>query len=739
MSSCALAAGSATRPVPLLVSVRSGARFSMPGMMDTVLNVGIDEQVITGLARRLDPTFALDCLRRFTQMYGRIVLGIDDPHLAGAIDAVTAAGEAALATGQDGVLEETVERTRATIASFGQTLPADPIEQLHGAILAVFRSWNTPRAVAYRRAHGIPDDLGTAVNVQAMVFGNGGADSATGVAFTRNPNTGAPGLFGEVLINAQGEDVVAGTRTPMPIEAMAGDPALAMPTSSWLISLAALSGITGICRTSSSRSSEGGSGCCRRARASEPRRQRSPLRWPWWRKGSSTGKQRYAGWSQGRSSNFFIPRIDESQPLRMIATGLPASPGARAGRVVFDPMEASWRGERGEDVILVRVETSADDFPGMVRARGIVTARGGMTSHAAVVARGMGKPAVTGCGEIEIAPVGETFRAGKIVVHAGDEITIDGSTGRVMLGRAAMIEPDLSGGAETLLHWSDTFRHLARPSQCRYPADAPQARAFGAEGIGLCRTEHMFFGDDRIDLVREMILAETCRGAATRPGGARAAPSRRLHRYLPGHGRLSRSPSVPSIPRSTNSFPSRREEIAPASPAGSAGRSRRSRPASRRCVRPIPCSATAAAGSALPIQRSRPCRLGAIFRAALACAADGITVQPEIMVPLVVDPEELRRQRAVIDCRGRDRSSPRAGHRLTYTVGTMIETPRAALLAGRDRQVRRLLLLRHERSDPDDLRAQPRRRRPVPARLHQRGRASPLIRSRSSTPTGSAG
>ncbi len=665
---------------PLLVSVRSGARFSMPGMMDTVLNVGMDEHVITGLARRLDPTFALDCLRRFAQMYGRVVLGIDDPHLSCAIDTAIASGEAALTTGQDGALEETVASVRAVIASFGRTLPADPMAQLHDAILAVFRSWNTPRAVAYRRAHDIPHDLGTAVNVQAMVFGNGGTDSATGVAFTRNPNTGERGLFGEVLVNAQGEEVVAGTRTPMPIQAMASDDAL-RPAYEQLLDLAdrlerhyrdmqdieftVERGRLWLLQTRQGKRTAPAAVAIALAMVEE---------------GLIDREAAVRRVEPGQIEQLLHPRIDDSQPLPVIARGLPASPGAAAGRVVFDPMEAAWRGERGEDVILVRVETSADDFPGMVRARGIVTARGGMTSHAAVVARGMGKPAVTGCGEIEIAPVGETFRAGKVVVHAGDEITIDGSTGRVMLGRAAMIEPDLSGGAATLLDWSDAFRQLRVRANADTPADAAQARAFGAEGIGLCRTEHMFFGDDRIDLVREMILAETA-GERQRVLAAleplQVADFTGIFQAMDGFPVTIRTLDPPLH----EFLPSRREEIA--------------RLAQRlgRDVEDIEARIEALR-EANPMLGHRGCRLGithpeitamqarAIFRAALTCAASGITVKPEIMVPLVVDPEELRRQREVIDSVA-ETLFAEAGRRIAYTVGTMIETPRAALLAGR--------------------------------------------------------
>ncbi|HEY8446604.1 MAG TPA: pyruvate, phosphate dikinase [Thermomicrobiales bacterium] len=665
---------------PLLLSVRSGARISMPGMMDTILNVGIDERTIAGLARRHNPDFALDCARRLTEMYGRVVLGITDREFDCSVHQAVAAAEKAVNAGEQDALEQAVARLREAVAAHGAQFPRTPMEQLRGAVMAVFRSWNTPRAVAYRRAHNIPDDLGTAVNVQAMVFGNSGSDSATGVCFTRNPNTGEPGLFGEVLVDAQGEDVVAGIRTPLPIAAMRDDPALSSAYEQLLelaehlelhyrdmqdIEFTVERGRLWLLQTRTGKRTPAAAVAIALAMAEEGLIDRE------------TAVRRV---EPSQLEQLLHPRIDESKPLQVIATGLPASPGAAAGRVVFDPMEARLLAERGEDVILVRQETSADDFPGMVGARGIVTARGGMTSHAAVVARGMGKPAVTGCGEIEIAPVGETFRAGKVVVHAGDEITIDGSTGRVMLGRAELIEPDLSGGAETLLSWADGYRRLRVRANADTPEDARRAREFGAEGIGLCRTEHMFFGEDRIDIVREMILAET---AEERQQALAALEPLQVADFV---GIFRAMAGCPVTIRTLD--PPLHEFLPPTHE----DRARLARRIGRE-VDEVEARIEALR-EANPMLGHRGCRLGithpeitamqarAIFRAALTCAAEGVEVFPEVMVPLVVDPEELRRQREVIEAEA-EKLFAQEGRRVQYTIGTMIETPRAALLADR--------------------------------------------------------
>jgi pyruvate,orthophosphate dikinase len=664
---------------PLLLSVRSGAKFSMPGMMDTVLNLGLNDDLVEALSARTDARFAYDAYRRLVQMFGKVVLGVDADLFEQALtEAKQRAGKQFDSELSAGDLRDLVVRFKAIVAEHGKVFPDEPWEQLRQAVLAVFHSWNTPRAKAYRRSNKITETLGTAVNVQAMVFGNVGPDSASGVAFTRNPNTGSAELFGEYLVSAQGEDVVAGIRTPQSVSALADDPAFA----------AAFRDLKAIAARLEAHYTD--------MQDVEFTIERGKL----WMLQTRTGKRtapaavRIAvdmaeeGLIDRRTAVLRVqpaqldqllhPRIDESQPLTTIATGLPASPGAATGVVVLDPLEAKARGEAGEAVILVRMETSADDFPGMERSRGILTAHGGMTSHAAVVARGMGKPAVTGCGAIVIDEAAGLFHADGVVVKAGDELTIDGSTGRVILGRIRTIEPSLTGGIDTLLAWADDFRRLAVRANADTPADAKRAREFGAQGIGLCRTEHMFFGTDRIDAMREMILAETddARAAAL----ARLEPLQRadfagMFRAmdgLPVKIRLLDPPLHEFLPKGE-------EEIARL--AVDLGVS----------VERIE-TAIATHSEANPMLGLRGCRLGitypavtrmqarAIIGAAVQVAAEGVAVEPEIMIPLVGDPEELRQQRELVEATAEEVFAE-TGRRVAYRVGTMMELPRACLLA----------------------------------------------------------
>ncbi|MEA2524567.1 MAG: pyruvate, orthophosphate dikinase [Thermomicrobiales bacterium] len=664
---------------PLLLSVRSGAKHSMPGMMDTVLNIGLTDATLPGLAALYDERLALDCARRLQQMFGTVVLGLPAREYEAVLAKFAGVG------GQTDRLDLTARRQ--LLAAFtaipvlhGLAIPDDPFAHLEQAITAVFASWNTLRAVAYRRSQGIADDLGTAVNVQAMVFGNVGADSATGVAFTRDPNTGAAGLFGEVLVDAQGEDVVAGIRTPQPIASMAAEPRL-RPAYDQLLEIAdrlerhfrdmqdmeftvergklwLLQTRTGkrtaqaAIRIAIDQAEEGLIDRAAAVRRVEPAQLERQLH----------------------------PNLDESQPLSVIATGLPASPGAASGRVVFDPLEARQRGEQGEAVILVRRETSADDFPGMERAQGILTARGGMTSHAAVVARGIGKPAVTGCAEIEIDEASGTFTAGEVVVHEGDELTIDGSTGRVILGHVRTIPAGLGGETAKLLAWADRFRHLAVRANADTPADAARAREFGAEGIGLCRTEHMFFGDGRIDLVRDMILAESTserEQVLVALEALQVEDFAGIFRAMDGYPVTIRTLDPPLhefLPRDD-------EEVA--------------RFATRRGLTTAEVRTRIDAHrESNPMLGHRGCRLGitfpeitamqarAVYRAALDCTADGVIVEPEVMIPFVSDAEELRLQREVVVSVA-ERLFAETGRRVPVKIGTMIEVPRAALLADR--------------------------------------------------------
>lgn len=664
---------------PLLLSVRSGAKFSMPGMMETVLNLGLNDETVHGLAARSNERFAWDAYRRLVQMFGKVVLGVEADLFEQALyETKQQAGvkhDHELSTAD---LRRLVANFRQIIADHGEVFPDDPREQLHQALLAVFKSWNVPRAKAYRKSQKISEDLGTAVNVQVMVFGNTGPESASGVAFTRDPNSGQKRLFGEYLVNAQGEDVVSGIRTPQHVEEMANNPAFA----------AALIELTTISDQLERHYTD--------MQDVEFTVQDGHL----WMLQTRTGKRTAPaavkiavdmdeeGLIDQRTALLRVqpqqleqllhPRIDDSQKWTVLATGLPASPGAATGAVVFEPLEARDRGEKGEAVILVRNETSADDFPGMERSRGILTARGGMTSHAAVVARGMGKPAVTGCGGIEVDYAAGLFRAGETVVHAGEQITIDGSTGRVLLGTVGMVEAGLTEGVDTLLQWADEVRRLGVRANADTPVDAERSKEFGADGIGLCRTEHMFFPPGRIEPMREMILAESEEQrdlALAKLEPLQVADFEAMFRAMAGKPvtiRLLDPPLHEFLPETVEE----QEHI-----ANDLG-------VSLERVH----AAVEAHREANPMLGTRGVRLGilhpsvtrmqarAIFKAAVNCIKDGVKVEPEIMVPLVADPEELKRQRAVVEKVGEEVCAE-SGISVPYMIGTMIEVPRAALLA----------------------------------------------------------
>ena len=506
---------------PLLVSVRSGGRASMPGMMDTVLNLGLNDATTEGLATRAgDRRFALDSYRRFIQMYSNVVLGLDH-HLFEEIldnhkDRLDVTVDTALSAGD---WEKVVADYKAAVEEeLGEPFPQDPQAQLWGAVSAVFASWMNERAKFYRRMHDIPESWGTAVNIQAMVFGNMGESSATGVAFTRNPSTGENRLYGEFLINAQGEDVVAGIRTPQALTRAAreemGDRAPSMEE--------ALPEVFAQFRDVVARLERH----YRDMQDVEFTVEQGQLYMLQTRNGKRTAKaalrmavdmanadlisreEAVMRVDPASLDQLLHPTIDPSSPRDLVASGLPASPGAATGAVVFDADEAQRRGGAGEAVILVREEINPEDIHGMHAARGIVTARGGMTSHAAVVARGMGRPCVSGAGEIRIDEAAGVFQVRGRTIRAGDVITVDGSRGDVLAGAVQMIEPELTGDFATLMGWADGFRRLRIRANAETPLDARTARQFGAEGIGLCRTEHMFFDEQRIQAVREMILAD---------------------------------------------------------------------------------------------------------------------------------------------------------------------------------------------------------------------------------------
>ena len=678
---------------PLLVSVRSGARVSMPGMMDTVLNLGLNDQAVVGLARKSgDERFAYDSYRRFIQMYGQVVLGVDHHHFEELIE------NHKLETGANLDTDLSAEDWRTVVSGFkdvvsqeyGHPFPQDPEEQLWGAIGAVFGSWMNPRAVTYRRLHDIPADWGTAVNVQAMVFGNMGPDCATGVAFTRDPSTGANAFYGEFLVNAQGEDVVAGIRTPQHLT-IAGKEAnnSALPAMEEVMPevLGELHKVRRILEDH-----------YRDMQDIEFTVQRGKL----WMLQTRTGKRTAQAALKiavslveegvidreeairriepGSLDQLLHPMLDPSAKTTVLARGLPASPGAASGKVVFSADEAELFAARGEAVILVRIETSPEDIHGMHAARGVLTTRGGMTSHAAVVARGMGRPCVAGAGDLRIDYEARTMAARATLVKAGEIITIDGSTGEVMVGEVPTIQPELSGDFATLMGWADAIRRLKVRANAETPIDARAARRFGAEGIGLSRTEHMFFEADRIGAMRQVIMAED--EAGRRAGLAELLPIQRedfaeifrIMKGLPVTIRLLDPPLHEFLPKTEAEF---------AEMARLTGRE----------VAAIRHRALAL-HETNPMLGHRGCRLGitypeiyemqaaAIFEAAVAVVKEtGEAVEPEIMVPLIATKKEFDILRAMIDRVGKEVMA-REGTVVPYLVGTMIELPRAALLAG---------------------------------------------------------
>ncbi|HEX6292602.1 MAG TPA: pyruvate, phosphate dikinase [Herpetosiphonaceae bacterium] len=666
---------------PLLVSVRSGAKFSMPGMMDTVLNLGLNQDTREGIARLTDnPRFAADAYRRFVQLFGKIVLGVDGEKFEHVMDEAKGHGQRQDTDLSADELLQIADRFKQIIKEDkGVEFPDDPMEQLRESIAAVFRSWFGRRAVDYRRLNKIPDDLGTGVNVQTMVFGNMGNDSATGVAFSRDPSTGENVLYGEYLVNAQGEDVVAGVRTPRPIAEMERD----MPE--------VYQQFAQIARQLEQH--------YRDVQDMEFTVERGKLYMLQTRTGKRTGAaavtiavdlvnegvidratavQRV---EPAQLDQLLHPTITPAAKARanMLAKGLPASPGAASGEVIFDPDEAEQRAQNGEKVILVRVETAPEDFHGMVAAQAVLTARGGMTSHAAVVARGMGKPCVAGAGDIRINYRSEEFSVNGTVVKKGEYITLDGTTGEVFQGKLDTQNPELGPDFQTLMTWADEVRQIGVRTNADTPHDAEVARGFGAEGIGLCRTEHMFFEGNRIDAVREMIVAETLE--------ERKAALAQIEPYQKEDfvGIFKAMNGLPVTIRTLDPplhefLPHEDEEIRDL--AGKMG---------------IPFerlkSKVESLREANPMLGFRGCRLGmvypeitemqarAIFTAAKECKEQGVDVQPEVMIPLVNTVEELRRQADIVR-----RVADEVGFS-DYLVGTMIELPRAALVADKIAEV----------------------------------------------------
>jgi pyruvate,orthophosphate dikinase len=678
---------------PLLVSVRSGARASMPGMMDTVLNLGLNDATVKALAEKSgDRRFALDSYRRFITMYSDVVLGIEHSSFEEILDELKDRNGYTLDTDLDADdLEKLVTQYKARVEEeTGKPFPQDPHAQLWGAIGAVFGSWMNPRAITYRRLHNIPASWGTAVNVQAMVFGNMGDTSATGVAFTRNPSTGEKKLYGEFLINAQGEDVVAGIRTPQEITEAARKEA-GSDKPSMEASLPDAYAELGRIHAKLERhyrdmqdmefTVEQGKLWMLQTRSGK-RTAQAALRIAveLAQEKLITKEEALTRIDAAALDQLLHPTIDPDAERNIIATGLPASPGAASGEIVFSSEDAELLKSQGRKVILVRIETSPEDIHGMHAAEGILTTRGGMTSHAAVVARGMGKPCVSGAGSLRVDYKAQTMTAGGTTLKKGETLTIDGSTGQVMVGKVAMREPALAGEFATVMKWADGVRKLKVRANADTPADARAAIKFGAEGIGLCRTEHMFFDEDRIRAVREMILAddETSRRAAL----AKLLPMQRadfadLFRImggLPVTIRLLDPPLHEFLPHTEKEIAEVAQAMG-ADPQKLADRARELHEFN-------------------PMLGFRGCRLAiaypeiaemqarAIFEAAAEVGREtGKPVAPEIMVPLIVGKTELDLVKERIDAMA-EQVAAETKTKLKYQVGTMIELPRAALKAG---------------------------------------------------------
>lgn len=673
---------------PLLVSVRSGSKFSMPGMMDTVLNLGLNEETVKGLADKTgNERFALDNYRRFIQMFGNVVLGIDKD----LFEVVITKKKKDRRIRQDSSLQPTdlkdiIKKFKSIVKrKSGEPFPDDPLQQLRMSRDAVFRSWNNPRAITYRRLHDIPPGLGTAVNVQAMVFGNMGKNSGTGVGFTRNPATGAKEFFGEFLINAQGEDVVAGVRTPQPIAELQH----AMPRVYKKLrditerlekhyrdiqdfEFTIQDGELFMLQTRS------GKRTIQAAIKAAVDMVKEKL---------ITKEEALLRIDPNQLDNLLHPRIDPKAKYKVLASGLAASPGAVTGQVVFTAEDAVRIGTK-HNTILVRQETSPDDIEGMNVAVGVLTSRGGMTSHAAVVARGMGKCCVSGAEALRVNAVKKIFQVGRLTVKEGDIVTLNGSTGEVILGKVSTIEPELSGEFAELMKWADEIRTMRVRANADIPRDAKQAIKFGAEGIGLCRTEHMFFAEDRIPVVQQMILADSTE--ERQEALAKLLPFQKkdfkglfdvmeglpvtirtldppLHEFLPKRHEIEEK--IANLDNKDDNYEEDLEAL---------------EKTLRRLDELVESN---------PMLGHRGCRLGIFYpeitemqvRAILEAASDMQRQKkkaiPEIMIPLVGHVNEFKHQKEIVDRIAREVMARKRSKTLTYLVGTMIEIPRAAVTA----------------------------------------------------------
>ncbi len=673
---------------PLLLSIRSGSVFSMPGMMDTILNLGLNDETVEGLAEGTgNARFAYDSYRRFISMFGDVVMGVESQLFEDALTAKKAEVGAALDTdlSADDLRDLTVRFKAILEEHAGEQFPADPLQQLHKSVVAVFSSWDNPRAKIYRRTEGIPDDLGTAVNVQTMVFGNKGETSGTGVAFTRDPSTGENFFYGEFLMNAQGEDVVAGVRHPRPLEEMRE----VMP--------AVLDQLYGIRETLEQHyrdmqdvefTIEEGMLFMlqtRNGKRTAPAALRSAVEMV--AEGLISKEEALLRVDPAQLDQLLHPRLDPTATYDIVTTGLGASPGAAVGQIVFDADEAEERGSKGEKVILVRWETNPDDIHGLIHAQGVITSHGGMTSHAAVVARGMGKPCIAGAQALKIDTEARQIAVGDVVMGAGEWLTMDGASGKVIRGQAQLVEASADENVNTVLAWADGVRRLGVRTNADNPADARKAREFGAEGIGLCRTEHMFMEEERLPHVRAMIMSDHLEEREEHL--AKLLPFQRedfqgifeAMEGLPVTIRLLDPPLHEFLPNYTEVM----VELERMRLTGV--------PAEELAAQEELAAKVKSLSEANPMLGTRGCRLGiqwpeiyamqvrAIMEAACdVYAASGNMPRVEIMIPLVGFEEELKLMRLLTEKTAAEVLAEREME-VDYMVGTMIELPRAALTA----------------------------------------------------------
>ncbi|MEA2021954.1 MAG: pyruvate, phosphate dikinase [Candidatus Caldatribacteriota bacterium] len=672
---------------PLLVSVRSGAPVSMPGMMDTILNLGLNDNTIKGIIKKTNnERFAYDSYRRFVQMFGNVVLGIDHDHFEEIFDTIKKENKVKLDTEVDiEGLKKLVQKYKKMVEKVtGKDFPEEPKEQLDMAIDAVFKSWDNKRAISYRKINKIPDDLGTAVNVQEMVFGNMGEDSGTGVGFTRNPSTGKKEYYGEYLLNAQGEDVVAGIRTPLALSNLENDLPKVYKELIRIVDILEKNykDVQDYEFTIEKRKLY-----LLQTRTGKRTAQAAvKIAVDMVKEGIINKEQAILRVEPNQLNQLLHKRIDPTAKSEIIAKGLPASPGAAYGKVVFSADEAEALGKQDEMVILVRTETTPDDIHGMVEAQGVLTSRGGMTSHAAVVARGMGKSCVAGCSELNVNTKKGIIEVNDITIKKGDSITIDGGTGEVFLGKVPTIDPEISKEFKTILSWANKMKRLGVYANADTPEDAQKARELGAEGIGLCRTEHMFMEQERLPIVQEMIMADTKeqRAAALK----KLLPMQRSDFY----GILKAMSGLPVIIRLLDPplhefLPKHEELLIEVTKLKMKNANLKKIEEKERLLEKVE-----SLRELNPMLGLRGCRLGilypeiykmqveAIFEAAIELTKKKIKVKPEIMIPLVGHVNEFN---ILCDMTKKiaDEKIEAAGIKLKYKVGTMIELPRAALTA----------------------------------------------------------